>query len=234
MIRGDSHRRESDGIGRVDTYATRVMCGLVLSLSFLVAAVKIPLGAEVSDVGWYIARSEERLTIEHIEPAQHSHNSDAPVTRLDDGESVNERPASEDPEIADVGSRARASKDLQQDLRRMTGHKVLDYAHQMPEIVGGMGAFYIHIEYPEDAIRDGIEGRLVLSFVVDTDGATSDVEVVESLHPACDSAAVRALRQTRFVPGNQNGEPVQVRMRLPVRFQLLPRPAQAANNQGDA
>ena len=71
--------------------------------------------------------------------------------------------------------------------------------------------------FPE-GIDQGIEGRLVLAFVVEPTGRPSDIEVLHSLHPLCDSAAVDALRKTRFIPGKQNGRVVRVRMRLPVRF----------------
>ena len=62
---------------------------------------------------------------------------------------------------------------------------------------------------------------VVLAFVVELDGSLSELEVLQSLHPLCDSAAVNALRKTRFIPGRQNGRVVRVRMRLPVRFRLV-------------
>ena len=98
---------------------------------------------------------------------------------------------------------------------------ILEYAEIMPEIPGGIGAYYILIEYPEEAISRGIEGRLSLIFTVNRDGTTSDVLVERSLHALLDSAAVQALRRTRFIPGRHQGETARVRMRLPVRFQLI-------------
>jgi protein TonB len=98
---------------------------------------------------------------------------------------------------------------------------VLEFSEQMPEIEGGVGAYYLNIRYPKAAIEAGVHGRLILSFVVERDGRPSQIEVLQSLHPLCDSSAVRALRQTRFVPGHQNGEPVRVRMRLPVHFKIV-------------
>ncbi len=61
----------------------------------------------------------------------------------------------------------------------------------------------------------------MLRFVVGTDGRARDIVVMQPLHPLCDSAAVRALRQTTFVPGRQDGKRVAVRMQLPVRFRLV-------------
>ena len=98
---------------------------------------------------------------------------------------------------------------------------ILEYAEIMPEIPGGIGAYYILIEYPEEAISKGIEGSLSLIFTVNQDGTTSNILVERSLHALLDSAAVQALRRTRFIPGRHQGETARVRMRLPVRFQLI-------------
>lgn len=91
-----------------------------------------------------------------------------------------------------------------------------------PEIIGGQGALSLHINYPVEARRKGIEGRLTLTFTVNTDGEVRHIVVSDSLHPACDSAAVEALRSVRFRPGTYDGEPVPVRMSLPIRFELQP------------
>lgn len=98
---------------------------------------------------------------------------------------------------------------------------ILEYAEIMPEIPGGIGAYYILIEYPEEAISRGLEGSLSLIFTVNQDGTTSEIQVERSLHALLDSAAVQALRRTRFIPGRHHGETARVRMRLPVRFQLI-------------
>ena len=98
---------------------------------------------------------------------------------------------------------------------------VLEYAEIMPEIPGGLGAYYILIEYPEEAISQGLEGSLSLIFTVNQDGTTSDILIERPLHALLDSAAVQALRRTRFIPGRHQGETARVRMRLPVRFQLI-------------
>ena len=211
------------------------MCGFVLSLSVLVAAVHVPIDEPLSTIGWYIDRSDERVTIHHIEKSRHSQDTEALVTGLNDDGKIDDAHANEEPRV-DEPTSAAVSGGTAGEPRRVLGRKILDVAQEMPQIVGGIGAYYIHIEYPESAIQEGVEGRLVLSFIVDTDGETNDIEVIQPLHPDCDSAAVRALRRTIFVPGNQNGEPVQVRMRLPVRFQLLPHPAsrRAAAQNRDA
>nr|HDM59044.1 energy transducer TonB [Bacillota bacterium] len=75
--------------------------------------------------------------------------------------------------------------------------------------------------YPLSARAKGIEGNVVLVFVVQADGSVSDIEVEESFPGKIFvDAALRAVRQWRFKPGTKDGQPVATRVRLPVRFQL--------------
>jgi len=90
-----------------------------------------------------------------------------------------------------------------------------------PRILGGMKKLYLDIEYPEDARRLGIQGRVILDFIVHETGRVSNISVLQSLSPSCDSAVVRALNGTTFIPAQVNDEPVSVRMALPVRFLLI-------------
>lgn len=190
----------------------------------MLVVVHLPLTGDWHSVGWYIVHPKERVQLELVDVAESMHvASGIPITRLD--ANTDEPPPREEPPPDDHKEElAVHSPSLLADrtLRRVSGRRVVDSAGQMPQIIGGIGSYYIHIEYPEEAMMAGIEGRLILSFVVETTGHTTAVEVVERLHPACDSAAVRALRKTRFVPGRQNGDVVPVRMRLPVRFKLVP------------
>ena len=96
-----------------------------------------------------------------------------------------------------------------------------EFADEMPQIRGGLNSYYLNIKYPEEAEVLGIEGRLMMRFVVEPDGSTSNIEVLQSLHPLCDSAAVNALRHTAFIPGILNGRAERVRMQLPVKFMLV-------------
>ena len=75
--------------------------------------------------------------------------------------------------------------------------------------------------YPLSARAKGIEGKVELVFVVQTDGSVSDIEVTDSFPGKIFvQAALRAVRQWRFKPGTKDGQPVATRVRLPLRFQL--------------
>ncbi len=113
------------------------------------------------------------------------------------------------------------AEDSAPELSKVENMPVLDFVEEMPQVRGGLAAYYIHIEYPAEAKLRGIQGRLILGFVVEPDGTTSNVHIMDGLHPLCDSAAVRALRRTTFIPGQHQGKAKRVRMRLPVRFVLI-------------
>lgn len=101
----------------------------------------------------------------------------------------------------------------------------LDPDTEQPAIVGGVGNLYIEIEYPEKAREQGIQGQLKLEFTVEPDGSVNRIEVIESLHPLCDSAAVEGVRSVNFVPAKHNGKAIPVRMTLPVHFRLISFPS---------
>ena len=75
--------------------------------------------------------------------------------------------------------------------------------------------------YPMNASIKGIEGKVELIFLVQTDGIVSDIQVKDAFPKGVfEKAALRALKQWRFKPGTKNGQPVITRVYLPMRFQL--------------
>lgn len=103
--------------------------------------------------------------------------------------------------------------------------KVYDVVEQMPQYPGGMGAFLEflteNMKYPEDAQKQKVEGRVIATFVVETDGSISDVKVVKQVFPSLDAEAIRMLKSMpKWVPGKQNGKPVRVKYAVPVSFKM--------------
>ena len=91
---------------------------------------------------------------------------------------------------------------------------------QMPELIGGLAAIQKNIKYPEIAKKAGVEGRVIVQFVVDEQGSVVDPQVVRGIGAGCDEEAIRAVRQAKFKPGQQRGKPVKVKMSLPITFKL--------------
>ena len=91
---------------------------------------------------------------------------------------------------------------------------------QQPELIGGLAGLQKKVKYPELAQRAGIEGRVIINFVVGKDGSVLNPEVVRSIGGGCDEEALRAVSAAKFKPGRQGGRPVLVSYTLPVIFNL--------------
>ena len=106
-----------------------------------------------------------------------------------------------------------------------TNQKVYDKVEQMPEYPGGMPAMIeflqTNIKYPEDAVKQKVEGRVMVQFVVETDGSISDVHVAKQVFPSLDAEAIRVVQvMPQWVPGRENGKVVRVKYNLPIVFRM--------------
>ena len=103
--------------------------------------------------------------------------------------------------------------------------KVFDVVEQMPSFPGGPSALMEwlsnNVKYPVVAQDNGVQGRGVVSFVVERDGSITDVKVVRGVDPSLDREASRVVRaMPRWIPGKQNGSAVRVKYNVPVAFRL--------------
>ncbi len=80
--------------------------------------------------------------------------------------------------------------------------------------------YYVEPKYPEIAKRSKIEGQIMLKLLLGTKGQVIFVEVLNSLHPLCDAAAIKAVSQWRFSPAKEDDKPVKVWLVQPIRFEL--------------
>ena len=104
-------------------------------------------------------------------------------------------------------------------------NKVFDVVEEMPHFPGGAAALqaflYSNTKYPVVAQENGVQGRVIVSFVVERDGSITDVRVVRSVDPSLDREASRVVRSMpRWSPGKQNGSAVRVKYTVPVVFKL--------------
>ena len=102
---------------------------------------------------------------------------------------------------------------------------VFEYVEQMPSFPGGDAALmrYLskNIKYPPLAEENGIQGRVICSFVVERDGSVSDIRIKRSVDPSLDKEAMRVVSaMPKWIPGRQNGQMVRVKYTLPVTFRL--------------
>ena len=122
---------------------------------------------------------------------------------------------------AEIGEKAVESSDPK---KVFTG-KVYDLVDEMPSFPGGLEELYKwidnNVQYPAVARENGIEGRVILKFIVEKDGSLSDSTVIHSVHPMVDREALRLVGQMpKWNPGKRAGIPVRVRYCLPIKFKL--------------
>ena len=104
-------------------------------------------------------------------------------------------------------------------------NKVVTTVEQMPSFPGGDAALMNwlrnNVRYPAVAEENGIQGRVVVSFVVERNGSITDVQVVKSVDPSLDKEASRVVKSMpNWIPGKQNGSAVRVKYNVPVTFRL--------------
>ena len=207
-------------IKRQRTYHLRILGTLSLSLLLLSLFARLPLPDVPSRVGWSSSPVLEPLQLKDVRLEEASSPiAGAPITTFSTTREPGETGRQQD-EKRNTGASA-ASSGTNASQPYLSSKLRLRATQTLPEVQGGMKSYYLNITYPRGAIRQGIQGRLTLAFTVEKNGRPTDIRVTKSLHPLCDSAAVRALRKTVFVPGRRGGDKVRMRMRLPVRFKLV-------------
>lgn len=90
----------------------------------------------------------------------------------------------------------------------------------MPELKGGLAGLQRQINYPDMARKAGIEGKVIIQFIVNEQGRVEDPRVMRGIGGGCDEEALRVVKQAEFQPGMQRGEPVRVQYSLPITFRL--------------
>ncbi|MCC6753078.1 MAG: energy transducer TonB [Saprospiraceae bacterium] len=152
-----------------------------------------------------------------------------PATRVARDEDLPNPPKDASQEVLPSDTTAKTPSDVAGSLGDETGDAegppVFDFVDVMPSFPGGDRALSQHIHskllYPPEAARAGVEGVVLVSFVVDAYGKVRQPRVIRSLGPACDEEALRVVRTIPdWIPGNHRGRRVSVQFRLPIEFKL--------------
>ncbi len=97
---------------------------------------------------------------------------------------------------------------------------MFDVVEQEPVLIGGVEGLRARVEYPEMARQAGVEGTVYVQFIVDETGRVLDPVAIRSPNDLLTNAAIQAVLESEFVPGQQRGRAVRVRFTVPVKFQL--------------
>lgn len=103
--------------------------------------------------------------------------------------------------------------------------KVYDVVEEMPQLPGGRESLLefiaSHLQYPKEAQENGVQGRVVVKFIVTDTGKVTDTKVIRGKDPLLDAEAIRVVNELpEFIPGKMNGQPVNVWYTLPIQFKL--------------
>ena len=104
-------------------------------------------------------------------------------------------------------------------------NEVFDHCEQMPSFPGGdaelMKFLHDHMKYPAVAEENGIQGRVIVNFIVERDGSISNAQIKKSVDPSLDKEAIRLIKSMpRWIPGKQDGIEVRAKYTVPVSFRL--------------
>ena len=102
--------------------------------------------------------------------------------------------------------------------------KVYTKVEEMPSYPGGdkeLEKYLMNMKYPEQARKNGISGKVYVSFVIDSNGQVKDEKILRGIGGGCDEVALEMVQKMpRWKPGKQGGVPVAVQYNLPVQFNL--------------
>lgn len=205
--------------------------GLVLSLLFTITAFewKFYDNGMITDLGTSdMNRFEETLDIPNTSqppPPPPSNNQPPIIREVEDEVILEEIKLSIDAEMTENTSVEEVIYVPEVELEEEKAEEIFTIVEQRPEPIGGMQAFYKYVademEYPAIAKRTGVQGKVYLRFVVDTDGSIANVEVLKGIGAGCDEEAVRVVENApKWIPGKQRGRAVKVYMTLPMIFVL--------------
>jgi TonB family protein len=123
-------------------------------------------------------------------------------------------------------SAANSAEEKEQGLKTETSGQVYKEVQESATPTEGLAVFYEAISqslrYPAEARQKGVEGKVFIKFIVNTDGTISDWAVVRGIGYGCDEAALDAVANSnvKWNPGIQNGKAVRQEMVVPIKFQL--------------
>ena len=111
------------------------------------------------------------------------------------------------------------------EIKEEKAEEIFTIVELQPEPVGGFTAFYSYVgenlKYPKSAQRGNIQGRVYIEFVVEKDGSLTDIKTIKGIGGGCDEEACRIIGNApKWKPGKQRGQPVRVKMVIPILFRL--------------
>ncbi|MFB6278049.1 MAG: energy transducer TonB [Salinibacter sp.] len=210
-------------------YYLHLEIGLLLSLAVLIVAFQADFSTEES---FHVQMEEqETVTMKQIQQTQQESEPPPPPRpptpmEVPNNQVIEQRDVNFDASIdldatLDTRQKPSAPSDEGEEETEAVENEIFVAVEESPTLIGGMDSLRAAVEYPDIAEKAGVEGRVIVQFVVGKDGTVQDPTVIRGVHHLLDEAAIEAVKQQKFEPGRQRGEPVRVQMSLPVTFRLV-------------
>ncbi len=209
------------------TYQVFLQIGMVVALALLIAAFRVHFNPETElDVE---IQGPEVVEMEQIEQTKQVAKPPPPPRPPVPIEVPNDEVLED--EILDIDAEISFDEPVdlpppppppkkEEEVEEEPEAEIFMVVEEMPELLGGIQDLQRQIKYPEIAKKAGVEGMVVIQFVVDETGSVADPVVVKGIGAGCDEEALRVVQTAKFKPGKQRGKPVKVRFSLPIRFKL--------------
>lgn len=198
--------------------------GVILSLLILIGLTKIDFTANETvlnlDTEQEVVKMEEVVQTEQQERPPAPPRPQVPVAVPND-EIFEETEITIDAEIN--MDEALETPPPPQDDEAVEEEKEEDFfvsVEQMPKMKNSMADLQKRVKYPEKARMAGIEGRVIIQFIINEEGDVEDPRVIRGIGGGCDEEALRVVKYAEFEPGKQRGVPVRVQYSLPIVFML--------------
>ncbi len=216
--------RKKKGADLRSQYPLYVEIGLVLSLAILIVAFRVNLTTQNS----FQVQMEEQETVDmkQIQQTQQEEEpppppkppvpQEVPNDEVIEQEDVDFDATLDMDERLDVGEGPPEEEEEEEEEEQ----EIFMVVENQPELIGGMKALQGAVDYPDFARKAGIEGRVIVQFVVDEQGNVQNPKVTRGVHKLLNEEAIKAVKEQKFKPGKQRGQAVKVRMSLPVTFRL--------------
>ena len=180
-------------------------------------------------VEWVVAKEPDKKPIVLLEGHRITYET---FTRMDPDEIASITVLKDQPAVDQYGEEARngvilitTKKGVEVFTPVEQNPEYFDVVEQMPEFPGGAQALFgfvaKNIHYPKAAEDAGIQGRVIVTFVVMKDGSIGEVKVAKGVSPELDGEAVRCVKSMpKWKPGMQKGQAVNVKYTMPLSFRL--------------
>ena len=201
-------------------YTVFLELGLIATLLIFIAAVKVDLHTGKTDSN--LTEEQEVVEMEEIERTKQEEKPPPPPRPPVPVEVPNDEVLED--QIIDIDAEINLDQPLDMPPPPDEGGEEEEdffvVVEQMPELIGGLAELQKKARYPEMARKAGIEGRVIVQFVVNEEGRVENPRVIRGIGGGCDEEALRVVKQARFRPGQQRGKPVRVQYSLPIVFKL--------------